>query len=332
MAYDFAARGSARAAGAAAPRRAAVIEEVTDRSEWDRLVAEAAFPLLTQSWAYGEGKRANGWTLERVRFRLDGKVVAFATVLHLRVLGIRLLARVNRGPLFLEADPAAAVVRAVYTALRNRWGRIDRGLLMIAPALASGEPSADLLRQSGYRLRQRAGWTSGRIDLTPSEADIWARFTPAFRNRCRKSEASGATVRIADDRPTFDWMVARHVENMAAKHFNAVDATFLAAMREASGEGEVLVFQVMHEGEAVAGMSVVRFGTRAEYHVGWVGEAGRRVNAGNALMWAIVREMKRRGAVEFDVGGLREGDGYTRFKRTMSPTEYRLAGEWISWI
>lgn len=332
MAYDLAARGTVRAAGAVAPSRVAVIEDVTDRAEWDRLVAGAAFPLLTQSWAYGEGKRADGWAVERVRFRIDGTVVAFATVLHLGVLGIRLLARVNRGPMFLAPEPTAATIRAVYTALRNRWGRIDRGLLMIAPALPSGEASAAVLRQSGYRLRQRAGWTSGRIDLRRSESDIWAGFTPAFRNRCRKSEASGATIRIADDPPTFEWMVARHVENMAAKHFKAVDASFLEAMRANSAEGDVLVFQVMHGGEPVAGMSVVRFGTRAEYHVGWVGEAGRRVNAGNALMWAIIREMKRRGAVEFDVGGLREGDGYTRFKRTMSPLEYRLAGEWIAWI
>ena len=40
--------------------------------------------------------------------------------------------------------------------------------------------------------------------------------------------------------------------------------------------------------------------------------------------------MKGRGAKSFDVGGLRLGDGYTQFKRTMKPVEYELAGEWIS--
>jgi CelD/BcsL family acetyltransferase involved in cellulose biosynthesis len=296
------------------------------------MFAAAAFPHLTQGWAYGEGKRANRWTPVRVRFRLDGRIVAFATVLELRVLGLRLVARVNRGPVFLEADPPAATIRAIYRALRNRWGRIDRGLLMIAPALPHGEAASALLRESGYRRRQDLGWASGRVDLTRTEDDIWAGMTTAFRNRCRKSEAAGASVRVAADAESFDWMIARHIENMAEKRFHAVDSHFLHALRANAVPGGVLVFQVMHEGQPVAGMSVVRFGTRAEYQVGWVGEAGRKVNAGNALMWAIIREMRHRGATEFDLGGLREGDGYTRFKRTMNPTDYRLAGEWIAFI
>jgi hypothetical protein len=47
-------------------------------------------------------------------------------------------------------------------------------------------------------------------------------------------------------------------------------------------------------------------------------------------MWSVVCEMKRRGVTSFDLGGLRIGDGYTQFKRTMRPAEYELAGEWIS--
>lgn len=332
MTYDLTARGTTRATGAAASGRAALIEPVTDRAEWDRMVAEAPFPHLPQSWAYAEGKRANGWSADLVRFRLDGEIVAFAVVLHLRVLGVRLLARVNRGPIFLDADPAPATIRAVYRALRDRWGRLGRGLLMIAPALPHGEAATALLREVGYRRRQSLSWQSGRIDLTRDEKDIWAGFAPTFRNRWRKAEAAGAVVRVAEDGEAFEWMISRHLENMATKRFNAVDGTFLRAMRAAAAPGDVLVFQVLSDGVPVAGMSVVRFGTRCEYHVGWVGEEGRRLNAGNALMWAIMREMKRRGATEFDVGGLREGDGYTRFKRTMAPVEYRLAAEWIAFV
>ena len=84
------------------------------------------------------------------------------------------------------------------------------------------------------------------------------------------------------------------------------------------------------QGQPVAGMSVVRFGRRAEYHIGWFGPEGRKLNAGNFLMWEVIKEMKRRGVTDFDVGGMRPGDGYTRFKRTMRPVEFRLAGEWVS--
>jgi hypothetical protein len=44
----------------------------------------------------------------------------------------------------------------------------------------------------------------------------------------------------------------------------------------------------------------------------------------------VIRELQQRGVKHFDVGGLRPGDGYTQFKRTMRPDEFRLAGEWMS--
>src|SRR5690606_14167999 len=112
-------------------------------------------------------------------FTRDGRPVAFATVLELRRLGLRLATRVNRGPLFLDAEPADEIVVGVHKALRRRW----RGPLLIAPALPAGEHSDALLREAGFRVRHRHSWRSGRIDLTRSEDEIWAGLTSTFRNR-----------------------------------------------------------------------------------------------------------------------------------------------------
>ena len=311
--------------------RAGAVEigHVADAVEWDQLIAAAAFPHLPQSFAYGEGKRAKGWRIVRASFSIANRIVAIVQVLERRVLGIRILTRINRGPLFMEADPADEVVRAVYSAIRRRWGRYYGGALLIAPALATGEASHARLRSLGYKLRHDHAWISGRIDLCRSEEEMWAGLDSRFRNRYRGAERSGATLRIADDAETLDWMIARHLENMHDKQFKGIDAIFIRAQATAA-QGRVLVFQLLHEGQPVAGMMVVRFGDSCEYHIGWFGEAGRKVNAGNFLMWQIMREMKRRGCAEFDVGGMAEGSGYTAFKRTMRSKEFRLAGEWMS--
>ena len=154
-------------------------------------------------------------------------------------------------------------------------------------------------------------------------------MTSTFRNRVRKAEKEGATLRVSEDAETFEWMIKRHSENMAEKGFRGPSPALLRALRATAPES-VLVFQLVGEGGPVAGMSVVRFGTHAEYHVGWFGPEGRKLNAGNFLMWQVMCDLHRRGVETFDVGGLRPGDGYTRFKRTMCPAEYQLAGEWIS--
>ena len=145
----------------------------------------------------------------------------------------------------------------------------------------------------------------------------------------RNAEKSAATVDIATGGVAYEWMLARHRDNMAAKGFSAVDPAMLRALR-AAAPATVTVFRMMLGEVPVAGMSVVSFGTTCEYHIGWFGPEGRKLNAGNFLMWAVLREMKRRGLASFDVGGLKPGDGYTRFKQTMKPVEYELCGEWMS--
>ena len=305
------------------------LQPVTDRHTWERLLARAAFPQLPQSYAYGAGKAADGWTIRRVRFDVDGKPAAIATVLERRVLGITLLRRINRGPVFLSAKPPAAQLDAVYTAIRRRWGRLWHGLLLMAPTGAGTDPQSTLARL-GYRRRSPQGWRSGRLDLTRTEADIWAGFAPGFRNRYRKAEAAGARLVVSGSDEAFEWMIGKHLRNMAERGFKAVGADFLRAMR-AEDPGAVLVFQALApDGEPVAGMSVVRFGTSCEYHIGWFGPEGRTFNAGNFLMWNIVRHMKGLGARSFDLGGIAGDGGYSQFKRTMNPVEYELAGEWMS--
>lgn len=319
--------GTTSASSTAAGR--VTLRVVTDRSRWDALTALAPHPHLPQSFAYGAGKAATGWPATRLEFVREGRTIAFATLLQVKRLGLTLLNRVNRGPVFLDATPSDDTVVAVYRALRHRYGHFWQGPLLIAPALPRGADAARLLRRAGYVLRHERSWISGRIDLTRSEDEIWRGLGSTFRNRVRSAEKSEATLEVADGGVAYEWMLARHRENMAQKGFSAVDATMLRALRGAAPE-TVTVFRMMVGEVPVAGMSVVSFGTHCEYHVGWFGPEGRKLNAGNFLMWAVLREMKHRGLATFDVGGLKPGDGYTQFKRTMKPAEYELCGEWMS--
>lgn len=302
----------------------------TDRTAWERLFAAASFPHLPQSFAYGEAKRAKGWHIRRATFSRSGRVVAICQLLELRVLGMTLLTRINRGPLFMDDVPAPGTVRAVYAAVRRHWGGSLRPPLLMAPALPGTAANHALLRSLGFCLRHDHAWVSGRIDLTKSADALWASMASTFRNRFRNAEKAGARLQVADDPATLEWMIERHSQNMRDKHFKAVDGRFIRALRDAA-PGAVTVFRLLLADEPVAGMSVVRFGSRCEYHTGWFGARGRAVNAGNFLMWHIIGEMKGRGCAEFDVGGLAPDSGYSKFKRTMNPAEFRLAGEWMAY-
>ena len=91
---------------------------VDDIARWDALIAAAPEPHLPQDYAYSCGKTATGWPARRVVFLADGRPVAFTVVLQLRRYGIGLFNRVNRGPIFLNANPSDEQIVAVYKALR----------------------------------------------------------------------------------------------------------------------------------------------------------------------------------------------------------------------
>ena len=305
------------------------VTTVSARAEWDALFARAPHPHFPQAWSYGEGKRiAAGWSPERLVFRDGGEPVALCQVLVKRLLGIP-VARINRGPLFLEAAPRPELVSGVLRALRRRWRFLRRGLLLIAPALGADDESARALRAAGFIKRGAFAWGSALIDLTPPLEEIHQRLSPEWRKKLRKAEKAGVELRVRRDPAAFEWMIARHVENMRAKDFEGPTAEFVRHV-VAAGPGDFLLLQALVDGEPHAATLVARFGQHAENFIGWVDETARRASAGNFLRWNCVVEMKRAGCRALDLGGFTIADRYGQFKRGMNGAEYRLSGEWLA--
>lgn len=298
--------------------------------EWNDYYQAAPYPHLTQAYAYGEAKHMSGsWHAQRIVIEQGKTPVAICQLLELRVAGLRVATRINRGPIFLDEAPSYAAREAVMGQLRQHF-RIGRGgALLIAPALDDSDENRALMKRLGFWERKKNGWCSALIDLRLSEDEIRKRLTSVWRNRLKAALNCGLEVRIANDRRTFDWMLDRHKENMRAKGFVGPKPALLQALhRERPSDFRVL--QAIHRGEAVGGLILAEFGRAAEYYVGWFGAAGRKLNCGNFLYWQAIREAKRAGHQWFDLGGYFSNDKFGQFKQNMRGSEYRLAGEWIS--
>ncbi len=307
------------------------IRPIVSLDDWQRLMAGIPAPHLTQAHAYGEARRTNGWTPTRVAFEAGGRTVAIAQILEKRIAGIRLLSRVSRGPLFLDAAPPPETILAVYRALKRGWGRLGKGALVVAPSLESTPENLALMRAAGFRIHGETGWVSAQVDLTRSEEEIIGSFQPNFRNKLRKCDKLDISLRVGNEPELVEWMIARHEENKRDKEFSAVDDRFLRVLRDASG-ADFTILQAIHEGRPVAGISVIRYGLGAEYFVAWFGPDGRAINAGNYLLWQAIRHMKSQAVATLDLGGLDPNTGYSTFKRGLRPREYTLIGECIAFL
>lgn len=306
-----------------------VIRLARGRDEWDALFERVAAPAIVQAWAYGEAKAATGWCAERLVFERGGVPVAICQVLVKRVLGLAVAARINRGPLFLAAQPGETAVRAVYGALRRRWRFGRRGLLVLAPGLADSDVHRAWLRAAGFRARGTAGWCSAVLDLRLAADVLRRQLAPTWRTQLNGAERGGLHFEISDTPESFAWMLARHQENMRDKGFAGTPVAFLEALRR-HAPADFFVCQVLADARPVAGMIVFRFARSAEYFVGWFGPEARQRKAGNFLMWNAALAMQARGCERFDLGGYSSSDGYGRFKQGLRGSEYRLLEEWVA--
>jgi hypothetical protein len=303
------------------------VTHVSRRDQWEHLLAQVSFAHFTQVWCYGEGKHAQGWSTERLVFQDQTGPVAACQVLVKTVLGLALVARINRGPLFLQSASAEQQL-AVFTALRCRWRFARRGFLLIAPALPPDEASSTLLRAAGFRQRRAGGWGSSLIDLDPPLDAIRASFSSKWRNPLNGAIRAGMEVRMRSDAEAFEWMLERHVSNMAIKGFVGPEPDFVRSMVAASPE-IFWVLQAIHGNEPVSGLMGVCLSSRAENYLGWTNDEGRRTGAHNLLLWNAVVEMKAAGCHSLDLGGFTTSGKYGAYKRGMKGREYRLCGEWL---
>lgn len=305
-------------------------ETISDPTRWAELLGRAPQPHSVQAFGYGAAKARDGWTVDRQLLTQHGRPVAIVQALERRILGLRLVTRINRAPIFLVADPDPELILAVYRAIRSRWGRFPFGILLIAPGLEDTPQNRSLLLQAGFRRRQRGnGWGSARLDLRQDTSAVFDSFEHNWRKSIRSGHREGVTVQVANSEAAHDWMIERHLANMAEKGFTGHDEAFLRSLRRHSGSDYVL-FQAIHQDEPVAGLVILRFGDHADSVVAWFGDKGRKVKAGNVITWGAIEEMHRRGCTSYDVGGTNSDKGFSSFKAGMNGTPYLLIGEYVS--
>ncbi|WP_421760705.1 lipid II:glycine glycyltransferase FemX [Devosia sp.] len=307
---------------------AMAFEGIEDSARWEQLLNRADRAHSVQAFGYGAAKAANGWHVSRQVLSLNGQPVAMVQALEKRVLGMRLVTRINRGPMFLIDNPSDELIVATYRAVRRHWAMAPFSILLLAPALEDSPHNRSLLAKAGFHKRKGNGWGSARLNLDQPIDVLFDSFEHSWRKAIRASEKAGVTVQVVDGETEHQWMIDRHLQNMAEKGFSGHDAAFLRSLRQSSGSDYVLL-QAMHEGRPVAGLVILKCGLVSDSIVAWFGEEGRKVKAGNAITWAAICELQRRGCLSYDVGGIGSGKGFANFKSGMNGTEYYLPGEYL---
>lgn len=306
---------------------------VGERAKWEELFAAAGPTSLLQSWAWGEAKAVGeGWTPYRFFIHRDGATVGLVQVLEKRVAGVLRLARLNRGPVWLETVDTATQREALCLVAAN-WRSWRGGILFLAPEMI--EENAPGLKAFGLFRRKTPRWCSSWIDLSLGTDALHKRLDPKWRNKLAGAQRAGVTVEAMSTSVGLEWLMEHYQHSMRDKSFIGTPPPLIRQLAAHAGRpDDLLVLRAVSvDGEAVGGVLLARHGDSATYLVGWNGELGRRLKANNLLLWHAVLELEARGCRWFDLGGIDEvlTPSIAVFKRGMKGEEYTLAGEYL-WI
>ncbi len=215
-----------------------------------------------------------------------------------------------------------------------------------AAALAVGQ----LLSERGWRqLSSAGGFAAGQpqynfwVPLTdPSGATIdddalLAGMNQQWRRNIRKSAKEGVTVRLGS-RADLRAFHGIYVETAERDHFTPRPLGYFERMWDAlTGEApeRMRLYLADHEGDLVAGTTMVQVGKHAWYSYGASTSAKRDVRGSNAIQWQMMRDARDSGAVIYDMRGITDTvsaddshAGLLQFKVGTGGQAVEYLGEW----
>jgi peptidoglycan pentaglycine glycine transferase (the first glycine) len=325
---------------------------VRDPEAWDRALLDLPDPQVLQSWAWGELKGRHGWSPGRLLFRHGAQAVAAASVLERRALSLPLapasILYVPRGPaLDWNDEPLVERVLGELEGLARRrramFVKIDPDVYYpeaapaFSPRPAVAPRVAELLSRRGWHFSgsQVQFRNSVLLDLRPGEEALLAGMKQKSRYNLRLAQRRGVAVRrgTAGDLHLFYDLYAETAQRdgfpiRPPAYYQDAWSSFLA-----QGQGCLLLAEV--QGEAVAGLLFVTFGSTAWYMYGASSERHRSLMPNNLLQWEAMRRAWAAGCTLYDLWGapenLVESDpmwGVTRFKLGLGGELARGLGAW----
>ncbi|MEC8852222.1 MAG: hypothetical protein VXX43_09690, partial [Pseudomonadota bacterium] len=149
--------------GGEEPRIALTWDDATPRA-WDRWLSAAGQSTIEQSWAYGMAMaQTTPYNARTLTLRRGREVVAFALVFSWTLAGVVRIAKIVRGPLFLN-PPDPATRHAVFAAIKAQFPRRKLNFFTWMPELPAAADSDQVMAALAMR-RVVTGYGTIWLDL-----------------------------------------------------------------------------------------------------------------------------------------------------------------------
>lgn len=328
-----------------------IVEQVTQKNNWNDFIASCSYGDILQSWEWGEVKKGEFWQPFRFVVKEDGEVVAQALV-FLRKLPLgRRMFYAPRGPVLDYASPKAdQILEALFEAIKAEAQKQQVFMLKMGPGVGEADvPGVHErllglgLKLSPYTVQMKYTWI---VDLRPGDADILQSFDKDTRNLVRRAAREGVVVDYFGEAKDVKELRVFHNMYLTTSergNFPARPWQQMVRLWELMApEGMAHIYTASFENNPLASSLVLSIGNTA-YQL-WSGSRRdmEKKFATYALQWAIMQDMKAQGKEYYDMWGAAPDDepgshawsGPNMFKRGFRGKRVEYVGDYdlpLSW-
>lgn len=283
---------------------------VTDGQQWNDFVAASACCNITQSYEWGELAPHLGAEALRVGVVDEqGQLCAAMLLLITRAPVLRrLYFYAARGPVIDDPNsPAMTVLLDFVKAEARKRGAF---MLKVEPSVADGnEQWLAALKKQGfypnpYAVHVRHEWV---LDLRPDENALLAGMKEKWRYNIRLAGRKGVSVRRGDGQVDLDTFYRLYEVTSERDQFFINNKKHYEDVMRLYSEGDrAALFLAEYEGNAIAGMIVLRLGHWSWYMFGASSNEQRNLMPNHLLQWTAMQWARSHGCWYYDFRGIPE--------------------------
>lgn len=296
---------------------------------WCELLNEAPRANLLQSWPYAVAARMHDQMMSRRGVIMEnGELLGMLQIQEVKVGPIHVV-KLDRGPLWLDADPGEQRWRSFFASFNGNFPRRIGRWRRILPELDDSQQFRQMLSEAGYRAKRAEPYRTLIVDLRPDLEQIRKRLKGKWRNTLNQAERSGVEA-ICDrtGKTGVAFLGAYAADKTVRGYRGAKPARLGTMMAAAEASDDLLILNGQMKGKVVAAILILRHGSGATYQAGWTGEQGRASKAHHLLLWRAIEMLKGDGVRRLDLGGIHPAmaEGVTRFKEGLGGEPVTLPG------
>jgi len=283
---------------------------ITDCRQWNDFVAASASCNITQSYEWGELAPHLGAQALRIGVVDDtGNLCAVMLLLITRApLLHRTYFYAARGPVI--DDPHSPAMSVLLNFVKAEARKRAAFMLKIEPGVPDGDERwMTALQKLGFRpnpyaVHIRNEWV---LDIRPDEKDILAGMKEKWRYNVRLAGRKGVTVRRGQGQVDLDTFYNIYQTTSERDQFFIHNKAHYEDIMRLYSEGDrAALFLAEYEGQAIAGIIVLRFGKWSWYMYGASSNQYRNLMPNHLLQWTGIQWAKSHGCWYYNFRGIPE--------------------------